>query len=110
MPKVGPAHWSVEKARLFLSRFDATTWSSNVKNKKIVMINANNDELVIKEKSVDKLIEGYKDAGSQTDLIMHKGTHVFSFKEVGFNQWAFRHSKCPLILKNFLGTTSLVFY
>lgn len=95
--------WSIDQARFFLSRFDAITWSQNVKNKKITMINALNDELIIKEKSVDKLIEGYTLAGSNVNLIMHKGTHVFNFREVGIKD---SFTKVLLPMANFIGAGS----
>jgi dienelactone hydrolase len=78
--------WTVEEARFFLSRFDAITWSAAVKGKKVLMINAKDDELISKDLSVDKLISSYKEEGSDTKLIMHKGTHVYSFKGVGFKE------------------------
>jgi hypothetical protein len=76
--------WSVDQARFFLSRFDAVTWSLKVKGKSILMINAENDELVSKPLSLDPLIEGYGLAGSKVRSIRHKGTHVFRAKEVGY--------------------------
>lgn len=82
--------WSVDEARLRFSRFDAVTWSYNVKNKRILMINANKDELINKSLSVDNLIEGYKGAGSQVQLVMHKGSHVYRFREVGVFESLFK--------------------
>lgn len=76
--------WSVDQARFFLSRFDAITWSLKVKGKSVLMINADSDELVSKPLSLDPLIEGYGLAGSKVRSIMHKGTHVFRAKEVGY--------------------------
>ena len=75
--------WTVDQARFFVSRFDAITWSPFVHNKKIVMINANSDELINRSMSIDPLIAGFRAAGSHVQLIMHKGTHVFRAKEVG---------------------------
>lgn len=76
--------WSVDRARSFLSRLDAITWSLKVKGKSILMINALNDELISRRLSLDPLIEGYTQAGSKVRAIEHKGSHVFRFKEVGF--------------------------
>lgn len=92
--------WSVDQARFFLSRFDAVTWSLKVKGKTIVMINAEDDELISKPLSLDPLIEGYALAGSSVRSIVHKGTHVFRAKEVGF--WD-SLTKVMLPMINFIG-------
>ncbi len=76
--------WTVDQARFYLSRFDAITWSLFVKNKTIVMINANSDELINRSLGLDPLIEGYRLAGSDVKQYFHKGTHVFKAKETGF--------------------------
>jgi dienelactone hydrolase len=76
--------WSVDQARFYMSRFDAITWSSNAKKKSVVMINADQDELIMKPLSIDPLIESYQRAGSPVQLIMHPGTHVFKAKQVGY--------------------------
>lgn len=92
--------WSVDQARFFLSRFDAITWSLKVKGKTVVMINAENDELISKTLSLDPLLEGYRAAGSRVASIMHKGTHVFRSKEVGI--WD-SLTKVMLPMINFIG-------
>lgn len=92
--------WSVDQARFFISRFDAVTWSLNVRNKTIVMINADGDELIDKRLSLDPLVEGYRAAGSTVRRIEHRGTHVFRAKEVGY--WdSLRKVVLPML--NFLG-------
>jgi len=95
--------WSVDQARYFLSRFDAITWSLKVKGKTIVMINAENDELISKTLSLDPLLEGYRAAGSRVTSIRHKGTHVFRSKEVGL--WD-SLTKVMLPMINFIGPNS----
>ena len=95
--------WSVDRARFELSRFDAITWSQQVKNKKVLMINAVDDELINKNLSIDPLIEGYKLAGSKVDLIMHKGTHVFRAKDIGV--WN-SLTQVMLPMMNFIGTNA----
>jgi hypothetical protein len=75
--------WTVDRARFYFSRFDAITWSNRVANKKILMINANHDELISKSLSIDKLVDQYTNANSSVKLIMHEGTHVFKAKEIG---------------------------
>jgi dienelactone hydrolase len=92
--------WSVDQARYFLSRFDAITWSSQVKNKSILMINAESDDLINRPTSVDTLIEGYRSAGSKVNLIMHAGSHVFHMKEIGLRK---TYSKVMAPMFNFIG-------
>jgi hypothetical protein len=95
--------WGVDEARFNLSKFDAITWSTQVRNKSITMINSISDELISKPTSIDPLVEGYRVAGSNVNLVMHKGTHVFRFKEVGFWQSL---TKVLLPMMNFIGTSS----
>lgn len=92
--------WSVDQARFFLSRFDAITWSLKVKGKTVVMINAESDELISRTLSLDPLLEGYRAAGSRVTSIMHKGTHVFRAKEVGYLDTL---TKVMLPMLNFIG-------
>ncbi len=95
--------WSVDRARFFISRFDAITWSFNAKKKSFLMINAKDDELISKSLSLDPLVEGYAAAGSTVRSIAHQGTHVFHAKQVGY--WD-SLTKVMLPMLNFMGPTS----
>ncbi len=99
--------WSVDQARFMLSRFDAVTWSLNAKNKKILLINAVDDELIKKETSLEPMVEGFRMAGSKVQTIVHKGTHVFRFKEVGIKETLF---KVMLPMMNFMGQDAPINY
>lgn len=77
--------WSTDQARFFLSQFDPITWAENIKNKKITMLNAEDDELLDKEKSIEKLMNVYKKNNPSSQLIKYRGGgHVVDFFKIGF--------------------------
>lgn len=78
--------WNVDEARFFLSRLDSITWSAGFKNKNILMLNAESDELLNKKLSLDKLIKNFEESQSKVNLIMHRGPHAFDFNQVGIKQ------------------------
>lgn len=67
--------WQQEEAREFISRFDPITWSYNVRNKSIVLLTAEKDEVIDREKSLDKLAKAYRDSGNKVETYFHPGGH-----------------------------------
>ncbi len=97
-------NWNVDFARKEMSSFDALTWAYTVKNKKITILNAENDELVDKNKSILKLTNAYKENGSNTVLqYEHKGSHVPDAKELGKKEAIFSYLKVIYRVFGFLG-------
>ena len=89
--------WSTDEARYFLSQFDAITWAHQIKNKKITMINAVDDELLDKEISIEKLFNIYKKNNPQATLIEYVGGgHVVDFFKIGFKK-SFKQIVFPLL-------------
>lgn len=72
-------HIPQERGREFMSRFDPITWAYMVHGKKIVMLNAEKDELLDREMSVNKLVNAYKESGNEVESVFFKGSHRPTF-------------------------------
>jgi dienelactone hydrolase len=68
-------HWTVDEARKMVASFDALTWAGNVHGKKIVMMNAEEDELIDRHLGVEKIAEVYRSAGNDVKVKLHPGGH-----------------------------------
>lgn len=79
--------WTTDEARKLLSSFDPITWAGNLKNKKIIMINSNDDELLDFEHSITSLFAVYKSNNSSTALYSFSGGgHNPDLEKVGFTR------------------------
>lgn len=77
--------WNTDYARYHLSSLDALTWAYTVKNKKIMILNAQNDELIDHEKSFIKLLNAYKQ-NNQVETKIYDSTHVPDHHSLGLKK------------------------
>lgn len=75
--------WSEDYARQLLGGFDSITWAHNVKNKYILFLNAADDELINKERGINKLLNIYSQNNNKIEVKTHPGGHRPDFKKLG---------------------------